>query len=44
MINRRQFTRLAAALAAGLVAFPTFAADPVRIAFIDPLSGPFLSL
>ncbi len=44
MINRRQFTRLAAALAAGLVAFPTLAADPVRIAFIDPLSGPFASV
>ena len=44
MISRRQFTRLAAALAAGLVAFPTLAADPVRIAFIDPLSGPFASI
>ncbi|MGE5130294.1 MAG: branched-chain amino acid ABC transporter substrate-binding protein [Sphingomonadaceae bacterium] len=44
MIDRRQFTRLAAALAAGLVAFPTLAADPVRIAFIDPLSGPFASV
>jgi branched-chain amino acid transport system substrate-binding protein len=44
MIDRRQFTRLAAALAAGLVAIPTLAADPVRIAFIDPLSGPFASV
>lgn len=44
MIDRRQFTRLAAALAAGLVAFPALAADPVRIAFIDPLSGPFASV
>jgi branched-chain amino acid transport system substrate-binding protein len=44
MIDRRQFTRLAAAFAAGLVAFPAFAADPVRIAFIDPLSGPFAAV
>jgi branched-chain amino acid transport system substrate-binding protein len=44
MIDRRQFTQLAAALAAGLVAFPTLAADPVRIAFIDPLSGPFAAV
>jgi len=44
MIDRRQFTRLAAALAAGLVAFPTLAADPVRIGFIDPLSGPFAAV
>jgi len=41
MIDRRQFTQLAAALAIGLVALPSLAADPVRIAFIDPLSGPF---
>jgi len=44
MINRRQFTRLAAALAASLVAYPTLAADPVRVAFIDPLSGPFAAV
>jgi branched-chain amino acid transport system substrate-binding protein len=44
MIDRRQFTQLAAALAAGLVALPGFAADPVRIAFIDPLSGPFAAV
>jgi branched-chain amino acid transport system substrate-binding protein len=44
MINRRQFTQLAAALAAGLVALPGFAADPVRVAFIDPLSGPFAAV
>ena len=44
MIDRRQFTRLAAVFAAGLVAFPAFAADPVRIAFIDPLSGPFAAV
>jgi branched-chain amino acid transport system substrate-binding protein len=44
MIDRRLFTRLAAAFAAGLVAFPAFAADPVRIAFIDPLSGPFAAV
>ena len=44
MIDRRQFTRLAAALAAGLVAVPVLAADPVRIAFIDPLSGPFAAV
>jgi branched-chain amino acid transport system substrate-binding protein len=44
MLDRRNFTRLAAALAAGLVALPGFAADPVRIAFIDPLSGPFAAV
>jgi branched-chain amino acid transport system substrate-binding protein len=44
MIDRRQFTRLAAALAAGLVALPSMAADPVRVAFIDPLSGPFAAV
>jgi len=44
MINRRQFTGLAAALAAGLVAVPSLAADPVRIGFIDPLSGPFAAV
>jgi len=44
MIDRRQFTRLAAALAAGLVALPSLAADPVRVAFIDPLSGPFAAV
>jgi branched-chain amino acid transport system substrate-binding protein len=44
MIDRRQFTRLAAALAAGLVALPGMAADPVRVAFIDPLSGPFAAV
>lgn len=45
MIDRRQFTRLATALAAGgLVALPALAADPVRIAFIDPLSGPFAAV
>jgi branched-chain amino acid transport system substrate-binding protein len=44
MIDRRQFTQLAAALAAGLVALPGLAADPVRVAFIDPLSGPFAAV
>jgi branched-chain amino acid transport system substrate-binding protein len=44
MIDRRNFTRLAAAFAAGLVALPGLAADPVRIAFIDPLSGPFAAV
>jgi len=44
MIDRRQFTQLAAALAAGLVTLPALAADPVRIAFIDPLSGPFAAV
>jgi len=44
MIDRRQFTQLAAALAAGCVALPGFAADPVRVAFIDPLSGPFAAV
>ena len=44
MMDRRQFARLAAALAAGLVAYPSLAADPVRIAFIDPLSGPFAAV
>ena len=44
MIDRRQFTRLAAALAAFLVALPSLAADPVRVAFIDPLSGPFAAV
>ena len=44
MIDRRQFGCLAAALAAGLVAIPAQAADPVRIAFIDPLSGPFAAV
>jgi branched-chain amino acid transport system substrate-binding protein len=44
MIDRRQFTRLAAALAVGFVALPGIAADPVRIAFIDPLSGPFAAV
>ncbi|MEJ2174175.1 MAG: branched-chain amino acid ABC transporter substrate-binding protein [bacterium] len=44
MITRRQFTRLATVLAAGLFAFPTLAADPVRIGFIDPLSGPFAAV
>jgi len=41
MIDRRQFGGLVAALAVGLVAMPAHAADTVRIAFIDPLSGPF---
>ena len=44
MIDRRQFTRLAAALAVGFVAAPSLAADPVRVAFIDPLSGPFAAV
>jgi branched-chain amino acid transport system substrate-binding protein len=44
MLDRRNFTRLAAAFAAGLVALPAFAADPVRIAFVDPLSGPFAAV
>jgi branched-chain amino acid transport system substrate-binding protein len=45
MIDRRQFSRLAVALAAGgLVALPALAADTVRIAFIDPLSGPFAAV
>jgi branched-chain amino acid transport system substrate-binding protein len=44
MLDRRNFTRLAAAFAAGLVALPGLAADPVRIAFIDPLSGPFAAV
>jgi len=44
MIDRRQFTRLAVALATGLVALPSVAADPVRVAFIDPLSGPFAAV
>jgi len=44
MIDRRQFGRLAAALAVGLAAMPALAADPVRIAFIDPLSGPFAAV
>jgi branched-chain amino acid transport system substrate-binding protein len=44
MFDRRQFTRLAVALAAGLVALPSVAADPVRVAFIDPLSGPFAAV
>ena len=44
MIVRRRFTALAAAFAASLIAHPGFAADPVRIAFIDPLSGPFAAV
>jgi len=45
MIDRRQFGGLAAAaLAVGLVALPAQAADPVRVAFIDPLSGPFAAV
>jgi len=44
MLDRRRFTGLAAAVAASLVALPGFAADPVRIAFIDPLSGPFAAV
>ena len=44
MIDRRQFGVLAAALAVGLVAVPAQAADPVRMAFIDPLSGPFAAV
>jgi len=44
MIDRRQFVCVAAAFAAGLVAVPGFAADPVRVAFIDPLSGPFAAV
>ncbi len=45
MIDRRQFGGLAAAaLAVGLVATPAQAADPVRVAFIDPLSGPFAAV
>jgi len=44
MIDRRQFGRLAAALAVGLAGMPALAADPVRIAFIDPLSGPFAAV
>ena len=38
----RHLTRaLAAFLSSGLLAVSTLAADPIRIAFIDPLSGPF---
>ena len=44
MIDRRQFGGLVAALAVGLVAMPAHAADTVRIAFIDPLSGPFAAV
>ena len=44
MFDRRQYTRLAAALAASFAAFSSQAADPVRIAFIDPLSGPFAAI
>jgi branched-chain amino acid transport system substrate-binding protein len=44
MFDRRQFTRLAAALAASFAALSSQAADPVRIAFIDPLSGPFAAV
>jgi len=44
MIDRTQLTRLAAAIVAGFFAFPGFGADPIRIAFIDPLSGPFAAI
>jgi len=44
MIDRRQFGCLAAALAVGLATTSAIAADPVRIAFIDPLSGPFAAV
>ncbi len=44
MFDRRQFTRLAAALAASFAALSSQAADPVRVAFIDPLSGPFAAV
>ncbi len=47
MINRRKFNQFVIALAGGfcaLAALPSLAADPVRIAFIDPLSGPFAAV
>jgi len=44
MIDRRQFGGLAAALAVGLATTSALAADSVRIAFIDPLSGPFAAV